>query len=96
MSKYRFDGRVLKFGGKTIANVSGNKIRKGTGSNTEANISGDKIRQGTGSNTLANVRGRDIRSGTGSTKIATMDDVDKAIDGPGGVTKAALWFLYVR
>jgi hypothetical protein len=31
MSRYKFDGKTLKLGGTTIANVSGNNIRKGTG-----------------------------------------------------------------
>jgi hypothetical protein len=96
MSKYRFDGKTLKFGSTIIANVSGNNIRKGTGSTTEGNIRSDQIRKGTGSTVIANVRGRDIRQGTGSSRIGTMDDVDKAIEGPGGVTKAALWVLFVK
>lgn len=96
MSKYKFDGKTLKFGSKTIANISGDKIRKGSGSSVEANIRNEQIRKGSGSSVLANVRGRDIRQGSGSSKIATMDDVDKAIEGPGGTTKAALWFLYVK
>lgn len=96
MSKYRFDGKTLKFGSRTIANVSGDRIRKGSGSSTEGNIRNDQIRQGSGSKVIANVRGRDIRQGSGSSKIGTMDDVDKAIEGPGGVTKAALWVLFVK
>jgi hypothetical protein len=96
MSKYKFDGRNLKFGSSTIANVSGNNIRKGSGSSTEGNIRNDQIRKGSGSNVIANVRGRDIRQGSGSSKIGTMDDVDKAIEGPGGITKAALWVLFVK
>jgi hypothetical protein len=38
----------------------------------------------------------DIRQGSGSTRIATMKDVDSAIEGPGKITKAALWFYFVR
>lgn len=96
MSKYKFDGRSLKLGSSTIANVSGNNIRKGSGSSTEGNIRNDQIRQGSGSSVIANVRGRDIRQGSGSSKIGTMDDVDKVIEGPGGITKAALWVLFVK
>jgi single-stranded DNA-binding protein len=96
MSKYKFDGKMLKFGGSTIANVSGNNIRKGSGSSVEGNIKNDQIRKGSGSSVIANVSGRDIRQGTGSSKIGTMDDVDKVIEGPGGITKAALWILFVK
>ncbi len=34
MGKFKFDGKYLKEGGRTIANVSGDRIRKGTGSST--------------------------------------------------------------
>ena len=96
MADYRFDGSRLKHRGSTIANVSGDKIRRGSGSSTVANIKGDSIRDGSGSKTMANVKGSDIRQGSGSSRIGTMKDVDNAIDGPGGVTKAALWFYFVR
>ena len=49
-----------------------------------------------GGSILANVKGNDIRQGSGGSRIATMKDVDAAIDGPGGVTKAALWFMFIR
>ncbi len=96
MADYKFDGKNLRHRNTTIANVSGDKIRKGTGGTTVANIKGDKICERTGGNTLANVKGSDIRHGTGGSRIATMKDVDNAIDGPGGVTKAALWYMFVR
>ena len=93
---YKFDGKYLKHRGSTIGNVSGDRIRKGSGSTTVANISGDRIRKGSGSTTLCNVRGRDVREGSGSSKIATMDEIDKIIDGPGGVTKVALWYVFIK
>ncbi len=97
MAKYKFDGTYLKEGSKTIANVKGNDIREGTGSiNTVGNIKGDDIRQKTGSTVMFNIKGDDIRQGTGSSKIATMKDVDKEIEGPGKVVKAALWVLFCR
>jgi len=96
MANYKFDGKNLKQGSNTIANVSGNSIRKGSGSTTICNISGNNIRQGSGSTTLCNVSGDNIRQGSGSTTIAKMSDVRRAIDGPGGVTLAALWYCLVR
>ena len=96
MANYKFDGRNLKQGSNTIANVSGNSIRKGSGSSTVCNISGNNIRQGSGSSTLYNVSGDNISQGSGSSTIAKMNDVRKAIDGPGGITLAALWFCFVR
>ena len=93
---YKFDGKNLKYSSRTIANVRGNNICEGSGSRTIANIRNNNICQGSGSSTLANVRGRNICERSGSSKIATMDQVDKVIDGPGGVTKAALWYMFVK
>lgn len=96
MTRYRFDGTHLKDGSKTVANVKGDDIREGSGSHVIGNIKGDDIREGHGSHVLFNLKGDDIRQGTGSHKIATMKDVDKAIDGPGRMVKAALWVLCCR
>ena len=95
MAKYKFDGDKLKLGSKIIANVKGDKIRNGNTSSIIANIKGDKIRDKNGSSTMFNLRGNDIRKGNGSSRIATMREVDGAIDGPGGITKAALWLYLV-
>jgi len=96
MAKFKFDGKYLKYGGKTIANVSGNKIRKGSGSQVVANINGDHIREGSGSKVIATLKGEDIREGSGSSRIAKMNDIRKEIDGLGGVTLAALWYCFIR
>ena len=96
MAQYKFDGKNLKRGGTTIANVSGKYIRKGSGSSSVANISGNNVRQGSGSSTIMNVSGDYIRQGSGSSTIAKMNDVRKQIDGPGGVTLAALWYCFIR
>lgn len=96
MAKYKFDGTKLKDGSKVVANVKGNDIREGTGSRVVANIRGDNIRSGSGSSVTFNVRSDDIRQGSGSSKIGSMKDVDKVIDGPGKIVKAALWVLFCR
>lgn len=96
MTKYKFDGTALKDGGKTIANVKGNDIREGNGFTVRANVKDDNVRQGNGFTVLFNIKGDDIRQGDGFTKIATMKDVDKVIDGPGKVIKAALWLMFCR
>ena len=81
MAKYKFDGKYLKQGGTTIANVSGDRIRKGTGSSVVCNISGDKVRSGTSSSVICNVSGDNIRQGSGSSTIGKMRDVRREIDG---------------
>lgn len=96
MARLKFDGTKLKDGAKTLANVSGSSIREGSSVKTIMNISGDNIRQGSGVSTIANVKGDDIRQGSGISKIGTMKDVDKEIEGPGKIIKAALWFYFCR
>lgn len=96
MAKYKFDGKYLKYNGSIIANVNGYKIRKGNGSSTVANIQGNKVRQGNGSSTMLNVSGENIRQGSSSSSIAKMKDIRKLIDGPGGITLAALWYCFIK
>ena len=96
MSKYKFDGTNLKEGLKIIANVKGNEIREGSGFKVIANVKDDEIREGGGFKVIFNVKGDDIRQGGGFTKIASMKDVDKVIEGPGKVIKAALWLICCR
>ena len=92
----KFDGKKLKDGGKTLANVNGDRIREGNGTKTLLNVRDDKIREGNGTKTLFNLKKNDIREGSGTRKIADMDDVKDDIDGPGGVMLAALWVLFCR
>jgi hypothetical protein len=96
MTDYPFDGVILKYGSKKIANVRDDSIREGTGSHVVANIHGEEICEGTGSHTLFNLRGDQICSGSGSSRVARMKDVDADIKGPGYVIKAALWLLFCR
>ncbi len=95
----KFDGSKLKDGSKVVANVRGDKVYDGSGSSkTLVNVRGDKIYASYGSSKcIANVRNRYLYEGSGSSKkITTMKDIDKAIDGPGGTIKAALWCAKVR
>ena len=93
---YKFDGTKLKDGSRTIANVRGNKICEGTGMKTLLNIRDDKVCEGTGVKTLFNIRNDKLCTGTGMSKFADMDDVRDDIDGPGGITLAALWYYFKR
>ena len=77
----KFDGKNLKDGSRTIANVRGDRIYEGSST----------------SKCLANVRSGKLYEGsTTSRTLTTMKDIDKAIDGTGGTTKAALWIAKVR
>ena len=93
---YKFDGTKLKDGSRTIANVRGKKICEGVGSKTLLNIRNDKVCEGVGSKTLFNMRNDHLCKGVGSSKFADMDDVRDDIEGPGGITLAALWYYFKR
>ena len=83
--KLEYRREQLKDGGKTIANIRGDKLRKGTGSSTLCNVRDDKVRRGTGSSTLCNVKNGDIRDGTGSSRKAKVKDSGNILPGHGGI-----------
>jgi hypothetical protein len=99
MATCKFDGSKLKMGSKVVANVRADKIYEGSGaSKCLGNIRGDRIYLGSGaSKCFANVRGDKIYEGSSSSKkIGALKDAQSAIDGPGGITIAALWVLCVK
>jgi hypothetical protein len=93
MSDYKFDGTKLSQRGSTIAKVDGNRILDSHGSKA-GSIDGTKIMDSHGSK-IGSVDGDKICDSHGS-KISTLNDVRRTIDGPGGVSLAALWLLFVR
>ena len=97
--KLEYSREQLKDGGKTIANIRGDKLRKGTGSSTLCNVRDDKVRRGTGSSTLCNVKNGDIREGTGSSRRAKVKDIKKMIKGSESLSDvfvAAIWQTFIR
>jgi hypothetical protein len=96
MAKLKFDGTKLKDGGRLIATVRGDKICAKTSYTAEVTIRKDAICEKTGYKKLATLRKNDLCQGTGYSKLISLDDIDDEIEGPGGITKAALWFCFVR
>ena len=97
--KLEYRREQLKDGSKTIANIRGDKLRKGTGSSTLCNVRDDKVRRGTGSSTLCNVKNGDIREGTGSSRRAKVKDIKKMIKGSESLSDvfvAAIWQTFIR
>ena len=95
----KFDGTKVKDGSKTIANFSGDKLRKAAGTSTLCNIRDDKVRRGTGTSTLCNVKNGDIRDGTGTSRKAKVRDVKKMIKGSESLSDvfiAAIWQTFIR
>ena len=97
--KLEYRREQLKDGGKTIANIRGDKLSKGTGSSTLCNVKDDKVRRGTGSSTLCNVKNGDIRDGTGSSRKAKVKDIKRMIKGSESLSDvfvAAIWQTFIR
>ena len=97
--KLEYRREQLKDRGKTIANIRGDKLRKGTGSSTLCNVRDDKVRRGTGSSTFCNVKNGDIRDGTGSSRKAKVKDIKRMIKGAESLSDvfvAAIWQTFIR
>ena len=97
--KLEYRREQLKDGSKTIANIRGDKLRKGSGSSTLCNVRDDKVRRGTGTSTLCNVRNGDIRDGTGTSRKAKVRDVKRMIKGSESLSDvfiAAIWQTFIR
>ena len=78
----KFDGTKLVDGGKTFANVKGDKIYEGMSqSKTLANVKGDKIYEGLGQSRVL---------------FKTSDAAKKIGSTSQGPLTAALWFLFCR
>ena len=97
--KLEYRREQLKDGSKTIANIRGDNLRKGTGTSTLCNVRDDKVRRGTGTSTLCNVKNGDIRDGTGTSRKAKVKDVKRMIKGSESLSDvfiAAIWQTFIR
>ena len=97
--KLEYRREQLKDGSKTIANIRGDKLRKGTGTSTLCNVRDDKVRRCTGTSTLCNVKNGDIRDGTGTSRKAKVRDVRRMIKGSESLSDvflAAIWQTFIR
>ncbi len=97
--KLEYRREQLKDGSKTIANIRGDNLRKGTGTSTLCNVRDDKVRRGTGTSALCNVKNGDIRDGTGTSRKAKVRDVKRMIKGSESLSDvfiAAIWQTFIR
>jgi len=101
----KFDGKMLKDGSRTIANLSSDILREGSSSGGKAlgNIkSGDIIRAGnsSGGSSLCNVKdGKNIREGNSAagSKLVSIDDAAKKIGATSkGPSTALVWYFFAR
>ncbi len=80
--KLEYRREQLKDGGKTIANIRGDKLRKGTGSSTLCNVKNGDIRDGTGSSRKA--------------KVKDIKKMIKGSESLSDVFVAAIWQTFIR
>jgi hypothetical protein len=94
MADYKFNGTELRTkANQLIGRIDGKLVRDNKGSKV-GEIDGNTIRDASRSK-IAEIDGDNIRDAH-RTKIGTMMDVRKSIEGPGGVTLAALWVHFVH
>jgi hypothetical protein len=93
MADYKFDGKDLRCRGTRIGSIDGKTVRDSHGSRI-GEFDGKTIRDSHGSR-IGEFDGQVVRDASGS-RIATISDVQRAIDGPGGASLTALWMLLVR
>ena len=93
MAQFKFDGSNLYSNGSQIGRVSGNSIYDAHSSQV-GRVDGNNIYD-RHSSQIGRIDGNTIYDGHGS-RVGSMDDVRRAIEGPGGTTLAALWLCFVR
>ena len=94
----KFDGKNLKKGSTTLANLNNDKIYEGYNrSKTICNINNEKVYEGYNrSKTLCNVYNGKIYEGYNRSKtLTTIKDAQKLIQGNmNDTTLAAFWFFF--
>jgi hypothetical protein len=94
MADYKFDGKYLKDKyNNNIAVIDGKSI-KDSQYNRVGEIDGERIKD-SHYKIIAEIYGNDIND-AGHNRIGTLDEIHKIIDGPRGVSLAALWALLIR
>jgi hypothetical protein len=94
MADYKFTGTELFDQSRSLIGKSDGKVVKNKQGSPVGKIDGNKILDHRHV-PIGKLDGDKILDARGS-KIGTLTDVRKIIDGPGGVTLAALWLLFVR
>ena len=94
MAEYKFDGKYLKDKyNNNIGVLDGNYI-KDNRYNRLGEIDGEQIKD-SHYKIIAEIYGNDINDASHN-HIGTLDEIHKLIDGPRGISLAALWALLIR
>ena len=94
MADYSFDGRWLKnSAGQKMGEVDRNSVRAWNGARL-GEIDRKNIRDARGKK-VAEFDGKIIKDDLGN-KLASVQDIQKAIDGDGGMVLAAMWYFFIK
>jgi hypothetical protein len=94
MADFKFDGKVLKNRlGQKMGEIDRSFVRAWNSSKL-GEIDRKNIRNAQGKK-VAEFDGKVLKDDLGS-KLATIQDMQKAIDGPVGMQLAAMWYFFVK
>jgi hypothetical protein len=95
MADFRLDGQKLYNNrtGQKVGEIDRSNIRAWNGARF-GEIDRKNIREAHGKK-VADFDGKVVKDDQGK-KLATIQDIQKAIEGEGGIEMAALWYFFVR
>ena len=95
MADYTFDGKRLKkvSTGQKLGEIDRNLVRA-TNAAKLGEIEGKVIRDGHGKKVLE-FDGKNVKDDLGN-KVTTLQDIQKVIEGEGGINLVAMWNFFVR
>jgi hypothetical protein len=94
MPDYNFDGtRLRNRSGQKEGEIDRNLVRAWNGAKL-GEIEGNNIRDAHGKKVLE-FDGKSIKDDTGK-KISTLEEIQKTIEGEGGISLVAMWYFFVK
>lgn len=93
MASYKFDSKYLTLSGRRVGKVQDPYILDDRGKRV-GKVQGDYILDGKGRR-IGKFDGSNLLDGSGR-RVTDRRQIEKDIDGSGGVTLAALWLIFVR
>ena len=94
MAEYSFDGKRLKSkSGQKLGELDRNLVRAWNAAKL-GEVQGKNIRDAHGKKVLE-FDGKNVKDDTGK-RIATLQDIQKLIDGEGGIELVAMWYFFLK
>jgi len=94
MADFSFDGKILRnSSGQKVGEIDRTSIRAWN-SALFGEVDRKNIRDSRGKK-VAEFDGKTIKDDLGN-RLATVEEIQKAIDGEGGIALAAMWYFFVK